>query len=65
MLLSVVLFTACAALPCVAEAQPQDSQTQQDQSVADAARRRETRCEPVGALEMLYQRLSHTFPSAV
>jgi hypothetical protein len=39
MLLSVVLFTACVALPCVAEAQPQDSQTQQDQSVADAARR--------------------------
>jgi hypothetical protein len=39
MLLSVVLFTACAATPCVAEAQPQDSQTQQDQSVADAARR--------------------------
>jgi hypothetical protein len=38
-LLSVVLFTACVALPCVAEAQPQDSQTQQVQSIADAARR--------------------------
>ena len=39
MLLSVVLFTACVAPPCVAEAQPKDSQTQQDLSVADAARR--------------------------
>jgi|HubBroStandDraft_6_1064221.scaffolds.fasta_scaffold21034_3 hypothetical protein len=39
MLSSGVLFTACVALPCVVGAQPQDSQTQQDQSVADAARR--------------------------
>ena len=37
MLLSVVLLTACAALPCTAK--PQDSQTQQGQSVTDAARR--------------------------
>ncbi len=35
-LLSVVLLTASAALPCAAK--PQDSQTQQGQSVADAAR---------------------------
>jgi hypothetical protein len=39
MLLRGVLYTACVALSCVAEAQPQDPQTQQEQSVADAARR--------------------------
>ena len=39
MLLRGVLYTACVALPCMAEAQPQDSQTQPEQSVADAARR--------------------------
>jgi chromosome segregation ATPase len=37
MLLSVVLFATCVVLPCPAEGQ--DSQNQQDQSVADAARR--------------------------
>src|SRR4029077_18109880 len=37
MLLSVVLFETCVVLLCPAEAQ--DSQAQQDQSVADAARR--------------------------
>jgi hypothetical protein len=34
-----VLLLACAGHPCPAKAQPQDSQTQQEQSVADAARR--------------------------
>lgn len=35
----VALLAACVVLPCAAKAQQQDSQTQQDQSVADAARR--------------------------
>ena len=39
MLISVVLLTACLVLPCAAGAQPQDSQMQQDQSIADASRR--------------------------
>jgi hypothetical protein len=38
-LLSVVLLAAFVVVPWVAEAQPQNSQTQQDQSVAAAARR--------------------------
>lgn len=38
-LLSVVLLAAFVVVPWVAEAQPQNSQTQQDQSIADAARR--------------------------
>jgi hypothetical protein len=37
-LLSVTLLTLCLALPTFAEAQPQDAQTQQGQSVSDAAR---------------------------
>jgi hypothetical protein len=38
-LLSVALLAACAVFSRAAEAQPQDSQSQQGQSVADAARR--------------------------
>jgi len=37
--LSVVFITVCAVLHCAVKAQPQDSQTQQNQSVADVARR--------------------------
>jgi hypothetical protein len=37
--LSVVFITVCAVLLCAVKAQPQDSQTQQNQSVADVARR--------------------------
>ena len=39
MLISVVLLMASAEVPSAAKALPQDSQTQQDQSIADAARR--------------------------
>jgi len=37
--LGIVLLSACVVGPCPAKAQPQDSRTQQEQSVADAARR--------------------------
>jgi len=37
--LSVVFLAVCAVFPCASRAQPQDSQTQQNQSVADVARR--------------------------
>ena len=39
MLLRPVFLTACVVLPCAVKGYPQDSQTQQDQSVSDAARR--------------------------
>src|SRR6266404_1493159 len=37
--LSVVFITVCAVLPCAVQGQTQDSQTQQNQSVAEVARR--------------------------
>ncbi len=37
--LNVVFITVCAGLLCAVQAQPQDAQTQQNQSVADIARR--------------------------
>src|SRR6266576_3452803 len=37
--LSVVFITVCAVLPCAVQGQTQDSQTHQNQSVAEVARR--------------------------